>query len=189
MNLLCGASSFFKAAFTSQFRESFEKKMDLPEEEEDVFELFVQWLYHRRYEVPLDGAEGLGSRYLGPVRLYVLADRYDVGELRTFLVTKLFAMAKRSGGQVPSCRAVAYVYDHTSQTSGLRRLVVDWWAYRVQLSWFSSEFGQNWLQEHPEVAAAVISIFAMSISRATQINPFEGEMPERYKEDIREAQN
>ena len=39
---LFDASPFFKAAFTSDFRESAERSMTLPEDDEDIFELFIE---------------------------------------------------------------------------------------------------------------------------------------------------
>ena len=50
-SLLRETSSFFKAALEGDFRESSEQKMDLPEEDEGSFDVFVQWLYDRRYEI------------------------------------------------------------------------------------------------------------------------------------------
>lgn len=43
--LLCEASSFFKAAVQGVFQEARERKVQLPEEKNYLFALFVQWLY------------------------------------------------------------------------------------------------------------------------------------------------
>ena len=51
VDLLCDASSFFKAAYTGTFKEGSEKTMQLPEEDESTFEFFVDWLYHQRYQM------------------------------------------------------------------------------------------------------------------------------------------
>ena len=184
-SLLCEASSFFKAAFEGNFRETSEQKMDLPEEDEGSFDLFVQWLYDRHYEIPLGWLE----RFLEPVKLYVLADKYDVRGLRSLIIEKLFEMGKqcmRTNKAAPGWEAMAYVYDHTSQNSGLRRLCADWYAWAAPLAWFSSNDSQKWLREHPEAACAIISSLAMArpgSSWADPINPFAGEMPENYKDN------
>ena len=39
LDLLCDTSPFFKAAFTKNFKETFEKEMSLPEDDESIFEL------------------------------------------------------------------------------------------------------------------------------------------------------
>lgn len=153
---LCEASAFFKAAFEGQFRESSEKTMDLPEEDEHLFDLFVQWLYRGHYEIPPKGTEAPGERFMELVKLYVLADRYDVVDLRSLLITKLFEMYKVPNGILPGMVTVAYAYEHVSRTSGLRRLLADWYTEKVGFSWFNSEVAQEWFREHPEVAAAVI---------------------------------
>ena len=51
LDLLCDASSFFKAAFAGNFREASEKTMQLPDDRESTFKLFVDWLYCQRYEM------------------------------------------------------------------------------------------------------------------------------------------
>ena len=183
---LCEASSFFKAAFEGQFREGSEKKMDLPEEDVHLFDLFVQWLYHQRYEIPPKEVEQKGERLMEPVKLYVLADKYDVSDLRSDIITKLFALGNM-GGTYPDLGTMAYAYEHVSPKSGLCRLLADWYACKVTPSWFSSDVAQKWFPQHPQVTAAVISSFVTTVSRATQTNPFAGEMPDKYKVDVQGA--
>ena len=47
-SLLCNASSFFTTAFKSKFKESSELEMSLPDDEEEIFVMFTQWLYAER---------------------------------------------------------------------------------------------------------------------------------------------
>ena len=116
-----------------------------------------------------------------PVKLYVFADKYDVTDLKSHVITKLFAMGNQKWA--PAGSTVAYAYEHTPQNSRLRKLLADWWACRVSLPWFRSEVAQGWLKEHPEVAIAVISSFANTMSRTTQVNLFVGvDMVEEYKD-------
>lgn len=74
LDLLCGTSPFFKAAFTKNFKETFEKEMSLPEDDESIFELFTHWLYYKRYEmlpeVEKNWTENDG-RFLQACRLFV----------------------------------------------------------------------------------------------------------------------
>ena len=159
--------------------------MDLPEEDVHLFELFVQWLYRGRYELPPIEVEA-PDRCVDPVKLYVLADKYDVSGLRSHIITKLFAAGK-TWKKFPSLDTVAYAYEHVSPKSGICRLLADWYACKLPPSWFSSDATQNWFQEHPQVAAAVIFSLATAISGATRTNPFAGEMPDKYKEAVQEA--
>ena len=155
--------------------------MSLPEEEERMFDLFTQWLYNKGYEVLPRHDEAKGERFMEPVKLYVLADKYDVTDLKNHVITKLFALG--NGECTPDSATVAYAYEHTPQNSRLRKLLADWWACRVDLPWFRSEGAQGWLKEHPEVACAVISSFANTMSKETQTNVFvKVGMVEEYKD-------
>lgn len=73
-------STFFKAAFTSQYEESSEKSMDLLEDDVDTFELIVQWLYTKECHIWNNDGEELdddGDYFMQAVRLLVFADKYD----------------------------------------------------------------------------------------------------------------
>lgn len=101
--------------------------MDLPEEDEALFDLFVQWLYHRQYEIPpspKDKAKN-GGRYMQTMKLYVFADKYDISSLRSLIVEKMFAVDKKG---VLTLDAVAYLYENTSPNASMRRLLADWYA-------------------------------------------------------------
>lgn len=181
INLLCDASSFFKAAFTSQFREGSEKKMDLPEEDEALFDLFVQWLYHRQYEIPpspKDKAKN-GGRYMQTMKLYVFADKYDISSLRSLIVEKMFAVDKKG---VLTLDAVAYLYENTSPNASMRRLLADWYACSYPSPWYQSDPIRKWFREHPEIMMDVMLGFAKAISRQHVEYPFKGDMPEEYKD-------
>ena len=169
---LCESSSFFRAAFEGAFLEGSETRMSLPEEEETTFDLFIQWLYRQSYEISSQKHNDKGQRFMEPVKLYVLADKYDVTDLKSHVITKLFAL--RNEEWVPGLATMAYAYEHTPQNSRLRKLMADWWACRVELPWFRLEVTQGWLKEHPEVASAVISSFAHIMSRRSQKSLFVG---------------
>ena len=177
---LCEASSFFKAAFEGAFLEGSEMRMSLPEEEEHTFDLFIKWLYNEGYEISSEMDNDKAQIFMEPVKLYVLADKYDVTDLKSLVITKLFAL--RSESPVPGLKTVAYAYEHTPRNSRLRKFLADWWACRIKLPWFRLLSSQRWLEEHPEVASAVISSFANTMSRETQKNLFGADAVEEYEE-------
>ena len=115
-------------------------RMSLPEEEEQTFDLFVQWLYRQSYEISPQQHNHNGQVFMEPVKLYVLADKYDVTDLKSHVITKLFAL--RNEKWVPGLATMAYAYEHTPQHSRLRKLLTDWWACRVDLPWFRLEVTQ-----------------------------------------------
>ena len=176
---LCEASSFFKAAFQGNFLEGSEMRMRLPEEEKHTFELFIEWLYNRSYEICNIEDEAEGEGFMEPIKLYILADKYDVTVLKSHVITQLFAL--RNEKWVPDSDTVAYAYVHTPRSSHLRKFLADWWACQVDLAWFRSEEAQEWFEEHPEVASAVISSFASTMSRETQKDLF-GDAVEEYED-------
>ena len=64
--------------------------MTLPEDDENTFELFVDWLYHRRYEITSPPKPPEKDVFMQPVKLFVLADKYDVCSLKDLIASKLF---------------------------------------------------------------------------------------------------
>ena len=177
---LCEVSSFFKAAFTSEFRESSEKTMDLVEEDEDTFDRFVQWLYGQQYDVPLgNGLEG--DRFAEPLRLFVLAEKFDVSKLKSLLMVKIFAAGKQ-GGVAPQCASLIYAYNNTHSGSVIRRLLADWYAFRFPQAWYRGESVQKWFRKHPDFMMDVMLSSVLYSSRQHQYNPFAGTMPEDYKD-------
>ncbi|KAL9073490.1 MAG: hypothetical protein Q9161_002911 [Pseudevernia consocians] len=176
---LCEVSPFFKAAFTSEFREGSEKKMDLVEENEDIFDCFIQWLYSQHYEIRGDGTGS--DRFREPLRLFVLAEKFDISKLKNLLMAKIFAAAKQ-GSIGPSLSAIGYTYEHTPPSSIIRRLLADWFACKVSIPTYNDDTTQKWFRSHPEIVTDIMLSFARNISRKHSKNPFKGDMPEEYQE-------
>lgn len=155
--------------------------MKLPEDDENIFELFVEWLYHRRYEIPSRSKAPKNDRllFMQPVRLFVLADKYDVRSLKNLIVSKLFLAFKQNPG-MPSLATIAYAYEHTSQNSTIRKILTDNLTRVNDLTWFQRADKETWFREHPDVSAAMIGSFARCMQE--QILPFVEEMPENYME-------
>lgn len=200
LNLLCDASSFFRAAFTGDFKESSEEMMKLPEDDESIFSLFIDWLYHQRYEmlpeqdhddsdddddnadddnVEYEGCEG--DRFHQAFQLFVLAEKYDVSNLKSLIIERLFAE-----GSVciwsPSDASIAYLYAHTTRSSGIRRLVADWCAWRLHPRWFERRRNQAFLRRQPEFSTDVIVSFGKNLDQGPDYNPFERKTPKEYKD-------
>lgn len=183
---LCEVSSFFKAAFTSGFREASEQTMELVEEDEDTFDRFIQWLYSQQYEMPGEKAEG-GGEFMEPLKLFVLGEKYDVSKLKDLLMTRLFARGKLTGSP-PQLAGIAYVYENTPTNSKVRKLLADWYACKVSLSWYKGDVAQRWFGEHPDFMMDVMLSFVNHTSRQHQHNPFKCEMPEDYKDKDSQAE-
>ena len=228
VDLLCDASPFFKAAFTGKFKENSEKTMQLPEDDECTFELFVDWLYHQRYEMlpqpkyhhgdsvdddddsdddessdssdssDDDSDEGdsdddgnddddkrneTDQRFLQAIRLFVLADKYRIFKLKSLVIERLFAAAKEVHMKGLTYYPLAYAYKNTTQGSGLRQFLVDYYTWYIDLSYYRSKRVKAFLLRHSDIATDFVLNLTKRLDRMEEISgPFEGDMPEEYKD-------
>ena len=101
--LLRKASPVFDKALSSGFRESHDKKIELPEEDINTFNFFVQWLYHHHElrENLMDSfvPEGKAKReYFDKIiDLYCFAGKYEIEQLKRNVIGNLHYRAQTSG--------------------------------------------------------------------------------------------
>ena len=76
--LLCSESDFFKAALTGGFSEAREGVVKLADEREDVFEIFITWLYSGKLVVEDEGVDATLT-LMEIFRVYVFADAHQPG--------------------------------------------------------------------------------------------------------------
>ena len=194
VDLLCNASSFFKAAFAGDFKESSDKTMQLPEDDEDLFSLFIDWLYHQRYEMlpesdddedsgddndDIDDWEDESNRFHQVFQLFVLAEKYDVPDLKRLLTRTLFAEVQTCRN-MPSCASISWLYGHTTQSAGIHRLVADWHAWHMEPRDLEHRNFRALLIKHPEFSADIILSYGRNIVKGSNYNPFAGAMPAEY---------
>ncbi len=148
IDLLCGISTFFKAAFSSEFLEAAERSMSLEDDDVATFERFVSWLYTRRYEL---SAIGKDERYMELAKLYVLADKYNVSRLKKEIIDQLFEIHEASDCP-PSLDVVTYVYENYTANSSFRKLLVRWAVWHIGSSWFgkASTPGYLWKPQNTQ---------------------------------------
>lgn len=111
-------SGYFEGALRGGFAKAIQGKVELPTEEVDVFEWFVQWIYTRRIEEPRAG-EGFGT----VCKLWALADRREVPLLMNQCIDALRDQVAEQW-LVPTDQ-LGFIYEHTFPYAGLRRLAVD----------------------------------------------------------------
>lgn len=122
-DVLFNASPVLRAAFDSDFKEGTERTMELPDEDLDLFDHFVSWLYsgnfdHKMFDVSAPDTEQRFQEHLmTAARLFVLADKYDIGSLRVSTCDGLFDLSKytrqKGAGLVPLSGVVEYIYANT----------------------------------------------------------------------------
>ena len=163
--------------------------MQLPEDDENLFSLFVDWLYYQRYEM-LPEPDNNDEIYVGEddsdrcyqvFRLFVLAEKYDAPNLKWLLTKTLFADMDtcRYG---PTFASLSYLYGHTAQSAGIRRLIADWHAWRMEPVYFERPNFRGILKQLPEFSADINLSYGKNLARGSDYDPFEGVMPDEYKD-------
>ena len=157
--------------------------MALPEDDESVFDNFVDWLYHGRYDIARPSE--VVDIFLRPVQLFVLADKYGVPDLKSLIPVQMFNLIKSETTSGPRPDTIAYAYGHTSQNAAIRKLLVDDMVWNYDPNWWQHAKSQEWLRAHPDISTDLIVRFAKHAE--SQGNPFAGEMPEEYTVDVLDA--
>ena len=150
--------------------------MTLPEDDESVFDNFVDWLYYGRYDTPKRSE--VVDNFLRPVQLFVLADKYGVPNLKNLVIDQIFTEIKHVNDFV-SINTVAYAYGHTFQNAGVRKILVDNMVWNCDHDdWYQQAENQEWLRAHPEISTDLSVRFAKYAG--SEVSPFDGEMPKEY---------
>ena len=152
--------------------------MALPEEDEIIFELFVDWTNHRRYNL-----SKVDNPFMQHAQTFVLAEKYDVPELKNLILLQFFLLIKERK-VAPRLDTLAYAYKYTAQDSGIRRMVVDYLACEMKPDWFPD--ARTWLQEHPDISADVI--ISKDKHTVTIKSPFDGRILAEYQNSVWENQ-
>jgi hypothetical protein len=116
-NLLCLYSDYFRAAFNGQFKETTERKLELPDVETSLFDEFQVWLYTRE----LQGPPGLQFRFL--TDMWILGDQHQIPLLQNQAMDKIFA--KRAENNCFAISVVPEVFAKTAAGSPLRKAVIE----------------------------------------------------------------
>ena len=126
--LLSKSSEFLKTALKKEWKEGQERVIPLPEEKQDIFDIYLQWLYSNKIFLPSHACSG-DRRYNVLAHLYVLGERLiDDTFQDTVMNAVIAALRERQPDGVhydPSIYAIWTVYEGTPENSPIRRLLVD----------------------------------------------------------------
>ncbi|KAJ8111674.1 hypothetical protein OPT61_g5789 [Boeremia exigua] len=101
-SVLIHHSSYFRAALTGNFKEASDMVVELKEECEITFEIFVHWLYYRALPNKYLDDQSVADLFCGDagypdnqmiVKLYVAGDQYDVAGLRRDALDLIISLA------------------------------------------------------------------------------------------------
>ncbi|KAF2127290.1 hypothetical protein P153DRAFT_387835 [Dothidotthia symphoricarpi CBS 119687] len=149
-------SRFFRAALTGDFKEAHDKIVELEEDDPQIFEFFVHWLYFQRFPDHGRAAdEGLEKAWISEgehgglgksgnlIHLYIFADKYHVKNLTTKVIDELFYHLEDPEITLPYDEDIAYAFDHLNKESPLCRLLIDAYSYGGgEDHWIEAEVAQ-----------------------------------------------
>ena len=180
--LLFKYSPVFKAAFSGACRESSEHRMALPEDDPETVERFMQWLYFESLDLTKGAClETWHECCWQLARLNTFADKFDVGLLKNSIIDELFAL-RMTAGRAPQPLVVAHIYDNTTETSSLRKLIVGWYAWHVKYDWYTLSGTPAILEDIPKFAADLAIAMRRRVQDPNLKSPFSSE-PSSYYED------
>ena len=165
LDLLCDASSFFKAAFAEISAEASGVEMLIPDGFESTFKLFVDWLYGDRQTIyqtisPAKEDDDNHERLFPALFLFGLADKYNVYGLKTIVIEVLWEVLGAYKDQGLLYSTVAYAYNHTAQGSDIRRRLAMFVAGGVYHGKCEGTDFQVLLKQQPDLAFDIVVSFA-----------------------------
>ncbi|KAF2130050.1 hypothetical protein P153DRAFT_431113 [Dothidotthia symphoricarpi CBS 119687] len=143
-SFLTARSEFFRRAMNGSWEEAESRVVKLPQDEPEIFALYLNHVYTGRLPSISKTEEELSALAIGEFRtittaeydemvgLFILADKFQDVASKNAAITSIFEISLhiRSDGKfkIPSPAQVRIMYRHTSEGANIRRLVVDLWS-------------------------------------------------------------
>ncbi|KAK0126587.1 hypothetical protein ONS95_008175 [Cadophora gregata] len=122
-DVICQASYFFRAAFQGVFKEAKDGSVHMPKDDPVTFKRFLAWTYAGR----LPESRGTTSQRL-LYDLYILAEKLCMNDLANRTIDRIKEnhehTFKIAGATDRNLKHIGHIYDHTSQRSPLRNLML-----------------------------------------------------------------
>ncbi|ROW17054.1 hypothetical protein VPNG_01272 [Cytospora leucostoma] len=84
------AGQFFNRAFNNGFRESDNGNLELPEDDPDIFNHFLKWLYNSCTGPVVPGELIKACDNPQALRMYIFADKYLIFDFQDFIISELY---------------------------------------------------------------------------------------------------
>lgn len=155
-NLIRASSIFFDKALSGNWKESHERVIKLPEDEPEVFAIYVHWLYFRTFAVFRGKPDALESvDHLRLAKAFVLGDKLLDQEVQDAVmdafVESMSTPDKNGHLWYPTGPTVGYAYENTNSSAPIRELLLDASTLHSNSSWYrqenSAEYPQPFLLE------------------------------------------
>ena len=143
----------------------------------DALERLVQWLYTGKYHLsPPDSAEQTQETYMEMARLFILAEKYVIADLKNDIIDKLFDLQAKQASP-PQMPVAVLVYENTPISSPFRQLLAAHEAWHIDPKWYDSEGFLQQLRSIPDFAADVAVQLGKQLNgkidlRSKRISPY-----------------
>ncbi|KAK3684450.1 hypothetical protein LTR37_020258 [Vermiconidia calcicola] len=121
---LCMQSEFFHKVCTSGFKEAKENKVDLDDDDAQVVEAMLRYLYTGNYGDAGNNASDIPSIVLD-VRMYIVADKYFIKSLESAAAIKFSERCSKEWSSPAFAQAVAEVYGSDLESEALKAPAVE----------------------------------------------------------------
>jgi hypothetical protein len=140
--MICASSDFFKRAMSNNWKEAAERTIRFPDDDPDIFRLYIHWLYSRTLPCRNDEPGRAGNaEYVLLAKAYVLGDKLQDGRFQDTaidaIIQKASSPAKDGQQWLPVGSAVGWIYDNTLPSSEARRLLVDLYVCHGSGDWLT----------------------------------------------------
>lgn len=128
--MIRNTSDFFDKALSSEWKESEDRSVSLPDTEPETFELYLHWLYVGNLPVKSKEPGHIGNQeYLQLAKAYVLGDHLQDAQFDDVvidaMIDKSASRAADGNKWYPTGPVIACIYNNTPETSQARRLLMD----------------------------------------------------------------
>ncbi|KAF2234753.1 hypothetical protein EV356DRAFT_514890 [Viridothelium virens] len=134
-NALRSKSRFFEAALSKPWAEARERRVTLPDDDPEVFKLYVQWLYTDRIHcsTPLSSNRN-GWDFIDEmdliIKAYCLGEKLQDVSFKDSLVDSFIALRSLEKDMwLPHLPITKFLWENTPKGSSMRRLVVDYYVW------------------------------------------------------------
>lgn len=128
--LIRASSPFFDKAVSGIWLESTQHTIELPEDEPEIFGIYVHWLYYEKLPVSCNEPS---SEYLNLMKAYTLGDKLlDTKFQDTVIdaiVDKSVTPAQTGACWYPTDEEVEFAFNNTSDSAPIRTLLVDLYVF------------------------------------------------------------
>lgn len=173
-DLLCFYSDYFRAAFDGSFKEAAERKLRIPDVEENVFERVQLWLYTRNLQLPTQDPKIFEVL----VNLWIFGDQHQIPLLQNQVMDKFLAECEAADNI--ASYLIGTVYAKTVSGSPLRKAFIEVVAWTMEIESDSGTFIGTGQHECWPKESLIDLVLAINQARMNRIVRFP-DLPKRHK--------